>query len=81
MFTACELCVCATYSAEIATSRGVTVIVLTSSGAGAGFGGGLPQAVSWASVASTARKPALEQGAIRRLIWTRGGCTMRRPRA
>src|SRR5205814_3933033 len=46
MFTACELCVCATYSAVTGTSRATTVIVVTSSCAGGGLGGSLLQAAT-----------------------------------
>ena len=56
MFTACELCVCATYSAEMSMSRGLTVIVVTSSGGGGSLGTCLPQAASSARQA----RPAAE---------------------
>src|SRR5450631_857847 len=72
MFTACELCVCATYSAVTGTSFAATAMVVTAIGAGDGATfASLPHPASQAngaaaaSNAATARSDAVESC----LIW------------
>src|SRR3954463_5190712 len=60
MFTACELCVCATYTAVIGTSERATVTPVASTGAfGAGCGVSRPQPAIDAIAAITHDKRAV----------------------
>src|SRR5215475_12671180 len=65
MLTACELCVCATYSALTGTSRGVIAMTVTACCPATGaFGACLPQLASASALMTTTEAPARDRRCV-----------------